>query len=267
MKTIGITDFESLVKDRLTKPGKFAGRSLVLWNADYQKYGIAQRVITQCCEAYNQENPNDQVWFKVSDVDYNEADYTKPETIQVKHVKDEKSGGYHLCPEKKRCGIFFITGDYVPLTQEEQAVWLKLVNTHTNIRGKVSQDSALIVCAQAEDSNTYGLPPRPVVLKEQQFGVNCDVYCIQPTLDEWKEWAKSFSDTEILDLVYAYIQKKGVINGFDYWLRIMDALEDLKGGCSIRQIPEHKVEIRVTGLVTKEELALDFCKFIYQKDF
>ena len=45
MKEIGIIDFEKLVMERLTSPRDYAGRSLVLWNADYMFYGIAQRVI------------------------------------------------------------------------------------------------------------------------------------------------------------------------------------------------------------------------------
>ncbi|MBS7376502.1 MAG: hypothetical protein KIG42_00710 [Paludibacteraceae bacterium] len=45
MKEIGIIDFEKLVMERLTMPRNFTERSLVLWNADYMFYGIAQRVI------------------------------------------------------------------------------------------------------------------------------------------------------------------------------------------------------------------------------
>ena len=64
MKIIGIADFKNLVMERLANPRDYAGRSLVLWNADYMQYGIAYQVIKQCCKSYNKENPNDQVWFK-----------------------------------------------------------------------------------------------------------------------------------------------------------------------------------------------------------
>lgn len=47
MKTIGIADFKKLVMERLANPRDYAGRSLVLWNADYNDYGIACRVIKQ----------------------------------------------------------------------------------------------------------------------------------------------------------------------------------------------------------------------------
>ena len=53
MKTIGIADFKKLVMERLATPRDYADIFLFLWNADYNKYGSAYRVINQCCEMYN----------------------------------------------------------------------------------------------------------------------------------------------------------------------------------------------------------------------
>lgn len=80
MKEIGILEFELLVRARLANPKDFAGRSLVLWNADYAEHGITQRIIKQCCKRYNKENPNEQVWFKISDMTFDGDDYTQPKT-------------------------------------------------------------------------------------------------------------------------------------------------------------------------------------------
>lgn len=96
MKTIGIADFKKLVMERLANPRDYAGRSLVLWNADYMNYGIAYRVIEQCCERYNEENPNDQVWFRRSDMTFTIDDYTKSETIRTWYVRDENTQEYDM---------------------------------------------------------------------------------------------------------------------------------------------------------------------------
>ena len=94
MKTIGIADFKKLVMERLANPRDYADRSLVLWNADYNEYGIAYRVIKQCCKIYNKENPNDQVWFKDSDMCFASDDYTKPTCMHEEYVKNENGDGY-----------------------------------------------------------------------------------------------------------------------------------------------------------------------------
>ena len=49
MKTIGISDFKGLVNARLDDPNAYVGKTLVLWNAAYMNYGIAYRVIEECC--------------------------------------------------------------------------------------------------------------------------------------------------------------------------------------------------------------------------
>ena len=270
MKTIGIADFKKLVMERLANPKDYAGRSLVLWNADYNDYGIAYRVIEQCCEIYNKQNPNDQVWFRVSDMTFDNDDYTKQTCMCEKYVRDEKTNEYHQHIEMKECGILFNTGCYMLSDKED---WLKFVNTHTNRRGHVFQDCAVIVCAQA-DQLTY-FPSwgskDPFILKEEQFGDNCDIYSIQPTLDEWATWVAPYCDPEILKVVLAYIEKNGIGDepyGFEYWQRIMDALDILVNdeGCPINQIPKEFVETRLCGAVSTQSPAPEFCDFIYEQD-
>ena len=271
MKEIGIIDFEKLVMERLTMPRNFTERSLVLWNADYMFYGIAQRVIKQCCESYNKANPNDQVWFKESDMTFYKDDYTQPKTWHDRMVWNENFKKYVPRHEMKRCGILFNTGCY---TIEEQDDWLKFVNNHTNTKGGVFQDCAVIVCAQASDVGYFGMPNPKYYLKEEQFGEKCDIYSIQPTIDEWAKWVEPFYDAEIIKVVRAYIEKNGVFSesnyGFDYWMRIMDKLDYLKKysmkenkDCSLWQIPEDKMSYEIGGAVSESAPAPDFCKFIY----
>ena len=269
MKEIGIIDFEKLVMERLAKPRYFAGRSLVLWNADYMDYGIAYRVIEQCCERYNKENPNDQVWVKRSDMLFKSDDYTQPQTWHERMAWDEDFKEYVPCNELKRFGILFNTGCYMP---NEQADWLKFVNTHKNNSGGVFQDCAVIVCAQSDSSGYMGPSNPDYILKEEQFGGKCDIYSIQPTIDEWAKWVEPFYDAEIIKVVRAYIEKNGVFFGFDYWMRIMDKLNYLKEyysrtekkDCSLRQISENEMSSEIGGTVSDRPPAPDFCKFIYE---
>ena len=170
MKTIGIADFKKLVMERLANPRDYAGRSLVLWNADYNDYGIAYRVIEQCCEIYNKENSDDQVWFRLSDMPFINDDYTKNTCIYSERIWDEDANQYRKHPGIKRCGIIFNTGYYRPYEQED---WLKFVNAHTNSNGGIHQDCTMIVCAQADQLSyiPYGdSKDSKRILKEEQFG-------------------------------------------------------------------------------------------------
>lgn len=275
MKEIGISEFEQLVMARLTSPRDYAGRSLVLWNADYMDYGIAQRVIKQCCERYNKENPNDQVWFKRSDMTFYKDDYTQSKTSCISREMHWdrllNKNVYGERVELKRFGILFNTGCYM---LNEQADWLKFVNTHTNQNGGVFQDCAVIVCAQAGGMSYFGPSNPKYNLKEEQFGEYCDIYHIQPTIEEWAKWAEQFYGSEIIKVVRAYIEKNGVgvIRGFDYWMRIMVKLDYLKKeysrkenkDCSLRQIPEDEMSSEIGGTVSERPPAPDFCKFIYE---
>jgi hypothetical protein len=270
MKTIGIADFKKLVMERLATPRDYAGKSLVLWNADYNDYGIAYRVIEQCCEIYNKQNPNDQVWFRVSDMTFDNDDYTKQTCMCKKYVRDEKTNEYHLHIEMKECGILFNTGCYMLSDKED---WLKFVNTHTNRRGHVFEDCAVIVCAQADQLSYFPSwgSKDPFILKEEQFGDNCDIYSIQPTLDEWATWVASYCRPEVLKVVRAYIEKNGIGDepcGFEYWQRIMTELDNLveDEGCPINQIPKEFVETKVCGAVSTKSPAPEFCDFIYEQN-
>lgn len=261
MKEIGILEFEQLVMARLANPRDFAGRSLVLWNADYAEHGIAQRIIKQCCERYNKENPNEQVWFRMPDMTFDSDDYTQPKTWHDWYEWNENTQKYNSRHELKRCGILFNTGDYVLSEQEN---WLKFVNTHTNSCGHIFQDCAVIVCAHPD------LYPQRI-LKEEQFGSNCDIYSIQPTLDEWATWVAPYCNPEILKVVLAYIEKNGAGNnpqGFEYWQRIMKTLDILVKveGCPLNQIPKRLVEIKVMGVASAKSPAPEFCDFIYEQD-
>lgn len=272
MKIIGIADFKNLVMERLANPRDYAGRSLVLWNADYMKYGIAYRVIKQCCKSYNNENPNDQVWFKKSDMTFNNDDYTQPKTLHNFYVWDEELKEYDSCCELKRCGILFNTGCYMLYDKED---WLKFVNTHTNQKGGVFQDCVVIVCAQADQLTYISLfgdsKDSRYILKEEQFGNNCDIYSIQPTLDEWVTWVEPDCHPEIFKVVRAYIEKNGIGDepyGFEYWQRIMDSLNNLVKveGCPINQIPKEFVKTKIMGAVSTKSPAPEFCDFIYEQD-
>ena len=273
MKTIGIADFKKLVMERLANPRDYVGRSLVLWNADYNKYGIARRVIKQCCEMYNKENPNDQIWFKVSDMTFASDDYTKPTHMHEEYVKNENGEGYHLHVEENRCGILFNTGCYY-----DKEKWLTFVNTHTNQNGAVFQDCAVIICAQADQLAyiPWGSNDK-FILKEEQFGSNCDIYSIQPTLDEWVTWIAPDCHPEILKVVRAFIEKNGMGNkgvrnepyGFDYWHKIMDSLYlwAEESDCPLNQIPKEVVDTALKGRFGTMNLTVnEFIDFIYEQD-
>lgn len=271
MKIIGIADFKKLVMERLANPRDYAGRSLVLWNADYCKYGIAYRVIEQCCERYNEENPNDQVWFRRSDMTFTIDDYTKSETIRTWYVRDENTQEYDMETKVCRCGILLNTGCYMLYEQEE---WLKFVNTHTNQNGGIFQDCAVIICAQADQLayiQSWGSNDK-FILKEEQFGSNCDIYSIQPTYDEWVTWIAPDCHPEILKVMRAFIEKNGAKHepyGFDLWQRTIDSLYNLveDSDCPLNQIPRGDVKMKLGGSFgTNNQTVNEFIDFIYEQD-
>ena len=266
MKNIGIADFEKLVMERLSNPSEFSDRSLVLWNAEYMYYSIAYRVIRNCCIKYNKENPDDQVWFTYSDYMFFSDDYMEPKIIEDEWIWDENLNKKVHHYGWRKSGIIFNTGCFAP---DDRDNWFKFVNTHINQRGGVYKDFAVIVCAQAHEKHYRKLGDAidtNILPKEDEFGDNCDIYSIQPTFDEWANWAKSFSDPEVFELVSTYIKKNGLSWGFDYWLLIMDSLERIKKdylGKSIREIPREDIELEVYGCVFERHPAPDFCNFIY----
>lgn len=261
MKIIGIEDFKKLVMERIANRRDYTGRSLVLWNADYNNYGIAYQVIKQCCIEYDKENPNLQLWFRRSDMMFKDENYTESNVMSEPY---EEFGCKY-----KRMGILLNTGCYLPKDQED---WFKFVNTHTNKYGHIFKDCVVIVCAQA-DQLTYfsSLKDPKMVLKEEQFGNNCDIYSIQPTLDEWVTWVTPYCHPEILKVVRAYLEKNGIANepyGFEYWQRVMNSLNNLvkESDCPINQIPKEDIEMKIMGAVSTESPAPEFCNFIYEQD-
>lgn len=173
--------------------------------------------------------------------------------------------------EMKRCGILFNTGCYM-LPEKEN--WLKFVNTHTNQNGGVFQDCVVIVCAHADLSGTND---SKWILKEEQFGNNCDIYSIQPTLEEWTTWVAPRYRPEILKVVRAYIEKNGIENkgirnepyGFDFWQKVMDSLYYLaeESDCPLNQIQKMDVELELQGRFGTKNLTInEFIDFIYEQD-
>ena len=261
MKNIGIAYFEKLVMERLSNPSEFSDRSLVLWNSDFKEYSIVYRVLEQCCIEYNQNNPNDKICLFKSGTVFDTDDYTR------QNIHGQPERGKIFSP-LRRFGILFITGLYLNNQKDE---WLELVNKHKNNIGNVNEDIVVIVCVQAQDQHSrWGVDDsaKAFLPKEDDFDDNCDIYCINPSIYEWSNWAKPFSDPELLELVCTYIKKNGVGWGFDYWLRIMNMLELLKENedysvNSIREIPQKVVKTKISGIIGKGNPSSDFCDFIY----
>ena len=83
----------------------------------------------------------------------------------------------------------------------------------------------MIICAQADQ----GEKDSKWRLKEEQFGNNCDIFSIQPTLDEWAAWVAPESHPEVLKVVRAFIEKNGAKHepyGFDLWQRTINSLHN-----------------------------------------
>lgn len=196
MEKIGIADFKALIKRSLADPGLFASKTIVLWNASYMQYGIAYRTIEQCCEEHNM-NSDQKVWFEYSDYAF--------KTDDIPNIKAYHDG-------LKTSGILFNTGCFMKTELDD---WLKFVNTHENDKGCLSKDWVLIVCAQASSYD----------LDEKQFSDNCDIYDLQPSIEEWAEWAAQFYSPEVLNPIRAFIESRTPSVRFDDWQRIMQSLE------------------------------------------
>lgn len=225
MKTIGIKELKTLVKKCLSAPGEFEGKTIVLWNADHLQYGIAYRVIEQCCVEYNQKNAHRQVWHKYSDFAFKTDDNTK---IKVCCTRKDMYGF-------KDQGVLLNTGCFL---KQDLNDWLTFINTHTNGKGKLSPDWVLIACAQADTYN----------LTENQFADNCVIYSIQPSFEEWSGWISQYNSPEVLNPIKAYIEVKNPDASFDYWQRILDALdgEDAK---PLKQMAEEEFSRVVQGSI------------------
>lgn len=184
IKKIGLSEFEVLVNDRLANPAAYAGRTLVLWNTFDNGNGIAYRVIQQCCKRYNAKNDERQVWVNMLDIFFFwRNDYSSPEALCI-----EKG----MCGYKKH-GVLFHTG----ACGYEKTEFLHFVNTHENECGPLSNEWPLIACAQ---SDCYKF-------EEDMFGDNCDLYCFQPSVDEWAQWISPSFDERVFLPILAYIKE------------------------------------------------------------
>lgn len=225
MKIIGISELKELVNERLANTESFACESLVLWNASYMRYGIAYRVIEECCIEYNKANPEKQVWLKDSDMTFASDDNT-----DIQAFCDRKETyGY------KSSGILFNTGCFL-LSENEQ--WLKFVNTHQNEKGGISANWALIACAQTKGTS----------LTEADFAKNCKICKIQPTVEEWVKWTASCHNEDFLRLVIAY--NKGNIDNFDYWERALFCIErEYESLDELKQTTSEKLALCLCGSI------------------
>lgn len=197
MKTIGIKEFKALVYECLENPDAFAEKSIVLWKASSGDWGIAYRVIEQCCIEHNKKHLDKQVWFERSDYTFDTDEISK---MRVCCDREDMYGF-------KTRGILFNGGPYLTSYQND---WLRFVNTRENKTGHLSKDWVLIACA-------YGLD-------ESLFSDTCEVYDIQPSLSEWAEWVAHFSSKKVFNPILAYIESNGPIISFDDWQKIMNVL-------------------------------------------
>ena len=247
MKSITISDFETLVKQCLTTPHDFANKSIVLWNADISPIGIARRVIKQCCLSHNENNPDRQVWEAYSD---GTDDIT---VIKVHRI--ESVGG-----DVKSFGVFtqgvLVTECLLP---REINDWVAFVNTHKNALGHLSNDWVLFAFANEKAFD----------LNEQLFSPNCYIYSIQPSDEnEWGTWISQFYSQEIIDSILAYIKAKKPAVSFDQWTRIVHNINLKLDGDkykTLKQIPERSLSLLIKGDPSVNLDTKDFWVFLQSK--
>lgn len=199
---------------------------MLLWHANSRDYGIAYRVIEECCIEFNQTTPDQQVWFKYSDLDFATVNYSDANPFC--HLKEMY--GY------KSRGILFNNGNIAP--GDELKPWLRFVNRHENEKGKISKDWALIACVQKYE---------PFEINEEDFSDNCCVYKIQPTVEEWQQWTVTAHNEELINIVVAY--NKGKIENFDLWERIMTSIEHEDWEKSVKEISKSDFFDAIEGSV------------------
>lgn len=232
MKTIGIDDFKSLVKNCLENPASYADKTIVLWNADHMQYGIAYRIIEECCIEYNKKSTNNQVWYKYSDFTFK-----KDEITNIKVCPDISWVHTDMYGFKTR-GILFNTGCFM---NKELNEWLEFVNTRKNESGLLSNDWVLIACAHQADYN----------LKESDFSDNCAIYSIQPSVEEWANWVAKYNSAAVVIPIRAYIDEKNPSISLDIWNRVLNVLDDLvnskESARELKQISKKDYDLNMKG--------------------
>lgn len=201
MRTIGIAEFGALIKERLSASDSSASKSIVLWDADYVDYCMAYRITEQSCIEHNKKNPDEQVWFTKSSY-----------TFRMDKISNMKA----LCDREdmygyKTKGVYFTCC----LNKNDLDVWLRFVNTRDKDNGHLSDDWVLIAYAQ----EGYG------GLDENRFSDNCEIYSLQPSLGEWAEWVAQYNSQAVIKPIRAYIETKKPSIRFDYWQKVMNALD------------------------------------------
>lgn len=202
MKTLGISDFKSLVTDCLNNPGLYEGKSIILWNCSGEKFGIAWRAIKESCIKYNKDNVEHQAWYEYSDFCFWTDDYSE---IKAFCDRDDMYG-------YKNHGILFNTGGFC---FDDLGHWLSFINSHINEKGCISKDFVLIACAYAKAFD----------INENAFSENCLIYDLQPSIEEWAEWARNYYSPNVINPIREFIETKNPSISFDYWQKIMDSIE------------------------------------------
>lgn len=228
MKTIGIADFEKLVMDRLANSSLFSQNTLILWNDMGETDSLAYTIIEQCCERYNSLNPDNQAWVSYSDLTFATDDYTKINAFcQRRNMFGMKNNG-----------ILFNSGAFI--LSDTLNDWLAFITTHKNTKGSISTNWSLIACANHPELN------------ENCFDANCDVYHLQPSIDEWYVWLKAQYDAAVIDPIVAYIRIKGLTPVSYKWERMFNSLSLLMSNRSVNtlnQLSQHKFELTISGIL------------------
>jgi len=213
MKTIGISEFETLIRERLASPEAFSGKTLVLCNSFCGEESIAYNVIRNCCIKHNLSNKVKQVWYKYS------LSYLNEDFSELKACCDyDENGMYGF----KTQGIFFNDEQICPFDSIDYFKnWLRFVNEQKTPKGHLSPDWSLIVCAYL---GTYHFNNGSIELTERFFSDNCELCSIQPAVEEWAEWIKQFTSEDVIGAVVSYINQKGQTITFDRWNLVIGRL-------------------------------------------
>lgn len=245
MKTISIKELKVLINARLENPKAFAGKSLVIWNSRYTTDSIVCRLVKQCCVEYDVANPELQKWVQYSDMCFTTDDYTQ---IQACPNLEDRNLGVEY--GFKHSGILFNTGCFL---NTELTDWLKFVNTHQNGKGVVSEDWALIACAQASSYD----------IKEEDFTDNCELYYLLPSADEF-EYP---SDQRLYSQILSFMDEKGLTGEHFAWEYLMNALDSIleEMGCEdLVQLSEDDYKREAKGYVISD-VSEAFWNYLHQE--
>ena len=116
------------------------------------------------------------------------------------------------------------------------------MNSHTNNKGQLPDDCVLIACVQANSSCNF---------REEQFSDNCDIVCLKPSLEEWRQWMSSRCNPTVLAQVLSFIKTNGIELDYLYLGRIISALEytmESRKLQSIEQLSSEDFKLAVCGI-------------------